>query len=665
MIHLFNKELVTMRPLTKSRFKLALECPTKLYYANKSSYQDQSAADPFMDALAEGGFQVGELAKYYYTGGHSVTESGYEAPLKRTKELLLQENVIIFEAAIQYRNFFIRIDLLEKIGNTINLIEVKAKSFDSTEDNGFLNKKGHVSSGWNSYLQDVAFQKYVMQKAFPEWSVKSFLMMADKSKKASVTGLNQLFQIDNTNGRKSIKVKEGVTVNTLGDPILKAINVDSISNMIISDTAFKDTPDMLFEDKVNLWSEKYDADEKIISQVGIHCFGCEFNTSDPRKRSGFRECWSHFNNWTEQEYQKPKTTDIWNFRRKSKLFDEGILFIDELEKHHISDNITPKPNGALSAGERQWLQVEKVQNNDNTFYLDRDGMKDQMSTFKYPLHFIDFETSMVAIPFYKGQHPYEQIAFQFSHHIMRADGSVEHIGEFIETAKGIFPNFNFVRALKKELENDGGTIFKFAAHENTVLNQVCCQLYEVDTSEVADKDVLIEFIHSITHSDDEGRKGERDMVDMNTMVKDYFYDPLTGGSNSIKAVLPAVLERSKFIQDKYSKSIYGKTGEIKSLNFEDGWVWIQKDKNGRVINPYELLPSLFEGVSEEDKELFITHEHLADGGAALSAFGKMQFTDITKLEHSKIVAGLLKYCELDTLAMVMIYEFWLDEIGLL
>ena len=103
----------------------------------------------------------------------------------------------------------------------------------------------------------------------------------------------------------------------------------------------------------------------------------------------------------------------------------------------------------------------------------------------------------------------------------------------------------------------------------------------------------------------------------------------------------------------------------RSLNFEDGWVWIQKDKNGRVINPYELLPSLFEGVSEEDKELFITHEHLADGGAALSAFGKMQFTDITKLEHSKIVAGLLKYCELDTLAMVMIYEFWLDEIGLL
>ena len=90
MIHLFNKELVTMRPLTKSRFKLALECPTKLYYANKSSYQDQSAADPFMDALAEWGFQVGELAKYYYTGGHSVTESGYEAPLKRTKELLLQ-----------------------------------------------------------------------------------------------------------------------------------------------------------------------------------------------------------------------------------------------------------------------------------------------------------------------------------------------------------------------------------------------------------------------------------------------------------------------------------------------------------------------------------------------------------------------------------------------
>ena len=40
---------------------------------------------------------------------------------------------------------------------------------------------------------------------------------------------------------------------------------------------------------------------------------------------------------------------------------------------------------------------------------------------------------------------------------------------------------------------------------------------------------------------------------------------------------------------------------------------------------------------------------------------KMQFTEMSKIERTHLIKGLLKYCELDTLAMVMIYEFWLDE----
>jgi len=55
-----------MRYLTKSRFKLALECLTKLYYTRKDDYADESIDDSFLIALAEGGFQVGELAKFLF-----------------------------------------------------------------------------------------------------------------------------------------------------------------------------------------------------------------------------------------------------------------------------------------------------------------------------------------------------------------------------------------------------------------------------------------------------------------------------------------------------------------------------------------------------------------------------------------------------------------------
>ena len=46
------------RYLTKSRFKLALNCPTKLFYTRKKEYEDSSETDTFLEALAQGGFQV-------------------------------------------------------------------------------------------------------------------------------------------------------------------------------------------------------------------------------------------------------------------------------------------------------------------------------------------------------------------------------------------------------------------------------------------------------------------------------------------------------------------------------------------------------------------------------------------------------------------------------
>jgi hypothetical protein len=648
-----------MRPLTKSRYKLALSCPTKLYYTNKEEYPNTQKEDSFLQALAEGGYQVGELAKCYYPGGHDITEAGYDAPLKHTNDLLQQENVIIYEAAILYKNFFIRVDVLEKTGNKINLIEVKAKSF-SDKDDDFTDKNGFVSSTWTEYLEDVAFQKYVMQKAFPNWEVTAYLMLPDKSKKATVDGLNQKFQLVKTeNGRTTVKIAGDVSPQALGNPILTAVNVDDIANRIINDTAYSDKPSMPYEDKLNLYAKKYSKDEKIISPIGLHCFDCEFRTDEQGKKSGFKECWSHLN-WTDEQFNKPKITDVWNFRAKQKLFEQDIIFMDELHESHIGD-ISPNKDGSLSTKERQWLQIKKNKNQDNTFYFDAEGMKEYMSAFNYPLHFIDFETSMVAIPFYKGQRPYEQIAFQFSHHIMNKDGSIEHKSEYIETEKGKFPNFDFVRALKRDLENDNGTIFRYAAHENTVLNQILVQINSRTNQDLPDKEELIEFIQSITHKKKQW-VGERDMVDMLDMVKKYFYDPLMGKSNSIKAVLPAVLNRSKFIQSKYSKPIYGKNSHIKSLNYEDGWIWIKTDKQGNIISPYKLLPNLFDDIDRDIVENFISSDKLADGGAALTAFAKMQFTEMSKIERTHLIKGLLKYCELDTLAMVMIYEFWLDEI---
>ena len=183
------------RYLTKSRFKLALDCPTKLFYTGKRVYANQSLDDSFLMALAEGGFQVGELAKCYFPGGHDIRSLDYDSALAQTNELLHHDSVVIFEAAIKYHNLFIRADILEKKGNILFLYEVKAKSVDPGEENLFLSKKGFVKSNWKPYLFDVAFQKYVIQKALPSFEVYASLMMADKTALCPTDGLNQKFRI--------------------------------------------------------------------------------------------------------------------------------------------------------------------------------------------------------------------------------------------------------------------------------------------------------------------------------------------------------------------------------------------------------------------------------------------------------------------------------------
>lgn len=107
-------------------------------------------------------------------------------------------------------------------------------------------------------------------------------------------------------------------------------------------------------------------------------------------------------------------------------------------------------------------------------------------------------------------------------------------------------------------------------------------------------------------------------------------------------------------------SIYGAAGGIPSLNFKD-WKWIETEE-GRVIDPYKLLPRMFQDVSEKNFALLSESDELRDGGAALTAYARMQFEEMTEYERAEIQKALLQYCEMDTLAMVMIYEGWREMV---
>jgi hypothetical protein len=167
----------------------------------------------------------------------------------------------------------------------------------------------------------------------------------------------------------------------------------------------------------------------------------------------------------------------------------------------------------------------------------------------------------------------------------------------------------------------------------------------------------MDFIRSISHAKNdsvEKWKGDRDMVDLCEVYKMFYFDPHTKGSNSIKAVLPALLRRSTFLQQKYQQAI-GAIG-VNSKNFEPKHTWLTL-KNGEVQSPYKMLPPVFETWSNDAlDDLLSDVEDLNNGGAALTAYGYLQYTDMTEGERAKLTQALLRYCELDTLAMVMLWE---------
>jgi hypothetical protein len=149
------------------------------------------------------------------------------------------------------------------------------------------------------------------------------------------------------------------------------------------------------------------------------------------------------------------------------------------------------------------------------------------------------------------------------------------------------------------------------------------------------------------------------MIDLCKIADKCFYYKDTKGSSSLKRVLPALIKKSEYLRKFYSKPIYGIATGIPSLNFKsnEGFIWVKENNN----DPYDLLKDLGREMipgdiyeNEDDKSI------IAEGGAAAIAYSRLQFEDLNKESRKRIKNSLLRYCELDTLAMVMALQAWMD-----
>jgi hypothetical protein len=652
-------------PLTKSRFVLAAECATKLYYRdNAARYVDASLHDDYLKALAEGGFQVGALAQLMYPGGELIDGGSLDDRVHRTSDLMQRDEVTIYEAAIRFDDLLVLVDVLRKRAHRVELFEVKSKSY-SPEKDGNLRTKNGLRADFVEYLRDIAFQHYVFRHAYPQFVAQPYLVLVDKSQSTTVDRLNQRFRIRrNAGGRSEVIVAPGTDASALGAPLLRALDVHEHVLEIQAMDIEVGNERLPFPDAVRRLAEAHKRNEKIVSTPGRKCGACEFRAApDGLKLVGFRECWTTAYGWTASDFDDPSILDLYRLsaQRKDDLFAAGVVKMRNVMEVDLGEGPDYDGNDLTTKG-RQSLQVMHAREGVPDVQFCKMAFASEHARWTSPFNLIDFETSTVAIPFTSGRRPYGQIAFQFSHHLLHADGRVEHASQFLDVTPGHFPNYDFVRGLRRALSANAGTIFRWHNHENTVLRQIREQLLS-DAEPQRDRDELVAFIDSITSWKGENEikvQGPRTMVDLCDVAARLYFHHSTKGSSSLKKVLPSLMQCSAFLKGRYARAIYGRGAAITSLNFDPPVAWWQ-ERGGEVQDPYTLLPPLFDDISLADQERleWALPEGIDEGGAAMVAYARLQFEGMSAPMRERICSALYKYCELDTLAMVMAIEAWL------
>jgi len=153
-----------------------------------------------------------------------------------------------------------------------------------------------------------------------------------------------------------------------------------------------------------------------VIDIGPYC-------SDPYDCQFKGTCWQHV--------PENSVFSIGGRLDRFNLYKQGIIHLGDVPLDILSD--------------RQRLQVEGVLNQKN--FINKEAVQEFLSTLRYPLCFLDFETTyMTPVPLYDGTRPYQQVPFQYSAHVIENESSEMQHHEFLAPA-GIDPRKPFIESL--------------------------------------------------------------------------------------------------------------------------------------------------------------------------------------------------------------------------
>ena len=274
-----------------------------------------------------------------------------------------------------------------------------------------------------------------------------------------------------------------------------------------------------------------------------------------------------FFNYCIRSLPKPNIFDIgWHtkFSKKLVMYEKGLYsFEDVLDVEQLND--------------KAYNQVNSYINNLKPI-INKEKIKEFLTTFKYPLYFLDFESYQPAIPNIDGIIPYQKICFQYSLHILDKNNNLTH-KEYLSKDYDGNPMYELCKQLCEDIPKDSCVIVYNETFEKERLKEMAKLLPEFSEHLLNIRDNIVDLAK--------------------IFINQYYYTKDMGSGYSIKKVLPA---------------LYPNDPELDYHNLN------QVHKGDEASNAY------------------------------------LSLKDLDKYEEEKLRHSLLKYCGLDTYAMVKIYE---------
>ncbi len=140
-----------------------------------------------------------------------------------------------------------------------------------------------------------------------------------------------------------------------------------------------------------------------------------------------------------------------------------------------------------------------------------------LRSVRYPVHHLDFETVMPAVPLYAQTHPYQPIPIQWSNHTETQDGALQHTAYLCTDQRD--PREDVAMSLLESV-GEAGSICVYSEYERYVLKSLA---------------------EALPHLRNDLLRVEERLWDLLLVLQNHYYHPDFQGSFSIKSVLPALV----------------------------------------------------------------------------------------------------------------------------